>query len=136
MSEIIEKFRAIEKLIADEKGGIVLFGLFVREDSIGNWDVVISAPWVVDKNRREALDYVIAVTYSRLTREEILSLSAFFLLEPWQPFVREVTQMVQVEHGLVELRDVVLNGMAMTRAYIMTSRSADRAGVSPEPAVP
>ena len=71
---------------------------------------------------------------SSLTREEILSLTAFFLLEPWQPFVREVNQMVQVEHGLVELRDVVLHGMAMTRAYVITSRPVDPAGAPREPA--
>ena len=127
MSEFIEKFKAIEKTIADEKGGIVLFSLFVREESIGKWDVVISAPWTRE-NWPEPLDYVIGVTHSRLTPAEIISLSAFFLLEPSEPFVREVNQMVQVEHGLVELRDVVLNGMAMTRAYIITSRPVDRAG--------
>jgi hypothetical protein len=135
MTELIEKFKAIEREIADERGGVVLFALFEREDLPGKWDVVISAPWV-DDSRREALDYVIGIAHSRLTREEIISVSKYVLLRPSEEFVREVNKIVQVEHGLAEVRDLVVNGMAMTRAYIITSRPQDRAEPPPEPAAP
>jgi hypothetical protein len=126
MNEPIEKFKAIEKEIADQRGGLVLFGLFKREDSPGKWDVVISAPWV-GKSRREALDYVIGVMRSQLSPEEMISLSRIVVLKPSEEFVKEVNSIVRVEHGRAELRDVVLNGMAMTHAYIITSRPEDRA---------
>jgi hypothetical protein len=109
--------------------------LFEREDLPGKWDVVISAPWV-DDSRREALDYVIGIAHSRLTREEIISVSKYVLLRPSEEFVREVNKIVRVEHGLAELRDFVVNGMAMTRAYIITSRPEDRAEPPPEHAAP
>jgi hypothetical protein len=135
MTEFINKFKAIEREIADERGGIVLFGLFEREDLPGKWDVVISAPWVRE-NWPEALDYVIGIAHSRLTREEIISVSKYVLLRPSEEFVRELNKIVHVEHGLAELRDLVVNGMAMTRAYVITSRPQDGAEPPPEPAAP
>ncbi len=43
---IQNKFLSIEKSLSDAKGDFILFGLFEREESLNNFDVVISADWI------------------------------------------------------------------------------------------
>src|SRR2546421_8421493 len=42
----IEKFRRLMEDISAERGEFVFFGLFLREEAVDKWDLVISAPWI------------------------------------------------------------------------------------------
>jgi hypothetical protein len=46
MKQMIEKLASLERDVASEKGEFSLFGLFLREDAEGKWDLLASAPWL------------------------------------------------------------------------------------------
>lgn len=125
MNQLIQKLTAVEKEIAEERGVVRLFAVFEREEPPGKWDVVFSAPWVRD-SRRSAIDYVVGKTQPRLDTEEILAIARYVPLRPSEEFVRALTGRVRVQHGLVELKHELVNGVFITRGYVITSQPTDQ----------
>ncbi len=120
MRNLVEKFIAVEKEIAEEKGGFTLFALFLREGSPDRWDVVVSAPWF-GNDEKSVLDYLVMKLQSHLAPEELIKLSRIVVLEPDNPGVKDVNKAVNVEHGRVEMFDVDFFGLDIEHAYIITS---------------
>jgi hypothetical protein len=121
MIEIVEKLRSAEAALAAEKGRFALFALFLREDGVGAWDLVVAAPWLeLDKfgSYRVIADHVRAV----LTPEELTQIARIVVLDMSNPDLGSVQRAVNVEHGLVEVENSVFFSMAIRRAYIITSR--------------
>ena len=56
MKQVAEKLRNMERQVAEEKGPVSLFGLFLREGAPDKWDLVVSAPWI-DENKEAGLAY-------------------------------------------------------------------------------
>lgn len=54
MKAIAEKLRRVERALSDENGPFELLALFLREDSTGVWDLLVSASWL-DPNLLVAL---------------------------------------------------------------------------------
>ncbi|NBB32087.1 hypothetical protein GVN22_27455, partial [Cellulophaga sp. BC115SP] len=46
MKNLIEKFSKIEQEIVNVKGDFELFALFLREDAIDKWDILVAADWI------------------------------------------------------------------------------------------
>ncbi|MCP4350166.1 MAG: hypothetical protein GY795_32215 [Desulfobacterales bacterium] len=120
MKNFIKKFLSIEKEIADEKGGFILFGLFQREESVNIWDVVASSNWI-GNDTKEPLKYIADKIQSRLTSDEMLDLSRIVLLEPSNRFVVDVNNEFCTEHRIITSVEDVFNGIPMKKAYIITS---------------
>ena len=121
MKELIKNLVSIEREISAEKGGFFLFGLFLREDGVGWWDLVAAAPWFKARDD-EVLDYIAKIVQERLAPKEILKLSRVVPIDPDNPGIEKIHQLVNVEHGTVELTNNFFFGMEMKRAYIITSR--------------
>ena len=121
MNNLVQKFKVIEREVAEERNGLALFALFEREDLPGRWVLVISAPWV-GESRRSAIDYVVGKMRARLVPAEFVSISRIVPLRPTEEFVQALNQTVHVEHGLAELHNQLVNGIHMTRAYVITSQ--------------
>ena len=120
--KLIEKFISVEKEIAEDKGPFVLFGLFEPEDHPNMWDVVVSSDWI-DEDRKKTLEYIIGEMNSKLTREELLTLSKVAVLYPTNEFVRDVTDETdEIEHGNERLVNCVFRGIPMENAHIITSK--------------
>jgi len=120
--KLVPKLISIEKEIAKERGGFTLFGLFLREeDPHREWDLVISADWL-DADDTESRRAMINEIQSKLEREEILALALVLILDPSQPFVKEMNCEFEVEHGDLEFTDYDFNGMVFERAHIITSK--------------
>lgn len=121
MKEVIEKFILLEKDIADEKGGFVLFALFEREDAPNKWDVVISAHWF-GEDKKETLKFIVRKINLKLTPEERVMLSRVVLLDPTDNLVKNVNSTTCIEHGNAEFVDCVFNGIVIKHAHIVTSK--------------
>jgi hypothetical protein len=122
ISEVVDKFLFIEKEIAQEKGGFVLFALFEPEDAQGKWDVIISAPWIGDK-KKEALNYITSKISSKLSWQEQVLLSRILLLDPSDDLVNHIHTMVEVEHGNnIRFTNSIFNGVHVKDAFIITSK--------------
>ncbi len=120
MKDQIDRFIAIEREIAEEKGGFALFALFLREDSPNKWDVVVSAPWF-GNDEKGVLDYFVKRIQSHLEPQELLNLSRIILVEPDNPGVKAVNKAVNIEHGRSEVVDTNFFGLDIKHGYIITS---------------
>ena len=120
MNEIVDKLMGVERHAAAEKGDFALFAAFVREDAGEKWDLVVSAPWL-EENRKEGFHYLVGQVASRLTSDELFTLSRVVVVDEDNPGVKALHETVQTKHARVEMVDCVLFGMKMKRAYIITS---------------
>ena len=121
MKELIKNLVSIERKISAEKGGFFLFGLFLLEDFPDRWDLVAAAPWFKARDD-QALNYIAKILQERLAPKEIVKLSRVALIAPDNPGIEKIHQLVDVEHGTVEMASNFFFSMDMKRAYIITSR--------------
>jgi hypothetical protein len=121
MKEFLNKFIAMEKELAEEKGKFALFGLFLREDVEDRWDLVISAQWLKSNNKQ---DYeIIAKSLKKfLSKEEVIYLSRIVILDKGNPILEAVNRAFSIEHGQVECKDCNFFGLQIKHAYIITSK--------------
>ena len=118
-TKIVEKFRAAEEQVAQERGRFSLFGLFELEEVSGKWDLVAAAPWL---------------SASRNDIQELIDeLNAFFNVQDWKiiaavvpikepsDFVDAVNQKYHLEHGIEEIGRTYVNGLYISHAFLITS---------------
>lgn len=120
-SKLAEKIRETEVEISSEKGEFVLFALIEREDSLGKWDIVISAKWIEDK-KKEVIEFIASNLKNKLNEEEQLMLSRIVVLSPNDPFVKSLN-MIGVEHGTFRLSNIKFNGVFIEEGYLITSKT-------------
>lgn len=121
VAELTEKFADLESQIAEEKGGFVLFALFMREDAPDRWDLILSAPWL-GGDKQSAVDYFVSQIKSRLGEQDLTSLSRIVVIDPHDVAVEALNRAIQIEHGKVEVRDTTFFGLPVKHAYIITSK--------------
>lgn len=121
MSQVAEKLRQIEVEISAEKGNFTLFALLERDDSLGKWDVIVSADWI-DNQEKELIKLIASKISKILTREEQLMLSRIVILQSTDPFVRNLN-MFGVKHGTVQMSNIIFNGVLIKEAYLITSKA-------------
>jgi len=120
MTPLIEKLKKVEQELSNEKGAFVLFALFLREDAIGQWDMLVSAGWI-DGDKKLSLDYIAGKLQESLTPEELISLSRIVLVDNNNPALDAILHTVRVEHGLAEIRDSNFFGLDIKHAFIITA---------------
>ncbi len=120
MKQMIEKLAALEQHIATEKGEFSLFALLLREDAEDKWDLLVAAPWL-ETDKKEGLAYLVDKLRPQLTAQELLSLSRIVLLEKGNPVLEALHRMIQVQHGMGEVRDGIVFGVPIKHAYLITS---------------
>lgn len=92
MKEILDKLKSVVDVLEKEHKSMVLFALFLREDSLDKWDIVVSASWL-SSSEKNAYDIVISKIQSELDTSELAQLSRVVILDttdPVVPFLREV----------------------------------------------
>jgi len=124
MKDLIKKFTEIEREIAKEKGKFTLFGLFHREGALyDQWDVVAAAPWIGD-DRFAHIEYFVSKMKEKLTPGEMIKVSGIFLLNPSEPFVKDIAETVEKKRGVAEVVDHYFNGMMIERGHVITAKAA------------
>lgn len=119
--DIAQRFREFESGIAGEKGGFVLFALFMREEVPDRWDLIVSAPWIGDDTRK-AVDYFVGEIKSRLGDQDLIRLARIVVVDPDEAAIRALNRSIDIEHGGVEVRDSTFFGLPIKHAYIITSK--------------
>ena len=120
--DVIRKLRSIEVEISVEKGNFTLFALIEREDSLGKWDIVISAKWIKEKEK-EIINIIASKLQRNLTEIEQLMFSRVVVLPPSDPFIKNIYTVFEVEHGTVKVSNFTLNGITLKEAYLITSKT-------------
>ncbi|GAB4015307.1 hypothetical protein [Spirosoma koreense] len=115
MKSLLKKIGNLLETVTAEKGQLSFLALALREDAFV-WDLLIAAEWI-DKDQREALDYLTRQAQRILTKEELLKISAVILLR--HEFYTE-GKIVTSELGWEET-DIDLYGIAVKKAYIFAA---------------
>lgn len=124
MKNLIKKLTEVEKDIAREKGGFTLFGLFHREGALSDkWDLVAAAPWF-GENTYEETKYIVSKMKPKLTTEEMIMVSRIVLLDPNEPFVKEMADRIKRKRGVAEVSNYLFNGMMIERGHVITAMAA------------
>lgn len=121
MDQMVGKLKSVEREVSSEKGDFRLFVLLLREDARDRWDLLVSAPWL-EANKRDGLEYLVNKLQVGLDAQERLSLSRVVILEEDNPVLAAVQRIAGVSHGRLEMRDIVVNGIEIRQAYVITSK--------------
>lgn len=124
MNTFVASLLKVERALAREKGAFALFAAFLREDGLGKWDLVISAPWV-ERDKEAALRLISARVQAALKPQQLLSVSRIALVEPTSPEVMAINREFRVERSPVEVWDRSFFGMAIRHAHILASARQD-----------
>ena len=120
MNPFIEKFITIEQTLAQEKGPFKLFSLLERATVFDDWDVVMASKGLPD-NDMSVLKEVIDKIHAILTYEEKMKMNAVILLNVNDLFVKEVQRFLVEHQNPTEFSNVEINGLEISRGYIITS---------------
>ena len=77
------------KQVEARKGRFTLFGLFLREDSPGLWDLVLAAPWL-ENGKLKALGEFAQTMSEALGQDEVMSFSRIVTLNHDNPSLRAI----------------------------------------------
>lgn len=120
MKELLDRFVDLERRLS-EKGAFALFALFLREDSVDKWDLIVAAPWI-DADRKGALSHITKSIQGVFGPEELSTLSRVVLVDLANPAVEAINQAVGIQHGTAEVKDTDFFGLQIKHAYIITSQ--------------
>jgi hypothetical protein len=121
MKELLDKFADLEKALSEERGDFSIFALFLREDALDKWDLIVAAPWI-DANVKESLAYITNRIQQLLSPEELTQLSRVVVVELSNPAVKAMNQAINVRHGQAEIQDSNFFGLQIKHAHIITSQ--------------
>lgn len=123
MNEILEKLKAALKELEKENGKIVLFALFLREEALGKWDLLVSASWL---NSRSPDSYeIVAKTIQRCLHEsEVVQIARVVILDTNDVAVAFLQGLYSIPNGsFVEVSNCepLTNrfGFTIKRAYVL-----------------
>lgn len=121
MKTVIDALLEIERALSKERGRFTLFALFLREEALEKWDLVVSAPWI-ETDRRSALKLLSDRVRESLSVSDLLSISRIVLADPSDPAVDAINRTVPVEHSTVEVKDSTFFGQQIRHAHIFASK--------------
>ena len=117
----IKQLRRVMNEITEEKGKFTLFGLFLRDDAIDKWDLVISAPWL-EEGKLKGLGEFVEKMASIVGEEQFLTLSRVVTLNHDEPSLKAILREVQADNDFVELKGSNLFGLPINHAYILQAK--------------
>ncbi len=120
MKIFLEKTKKIEKIISDKKGSFELFAVFLREDTIDKWDIIMTAPWLKKDDMNLLRD--IAEIVKGSLNEDLIKLSRIVVLENNHEAVKTIIKSIHVEHGEIEIQNSNFFGLFIKHAHIITSQ--------------
>ncbi len=106
--------------IAAKKGDFTLFALLMRPDALGQWDLVVSAPWLESGSLKATREFVRMLTRS-IGEEFLQQLSRVVALSSDEPRVKFIRQNFPVVEGERELKvqSIDLLGLDIQEAVIL-----------------
>jgi hypothetical protein len=127
MKELIEKLKLVIKDLEKSKGSLLIFAIFLREDSLEKWDIIVAASWL-DPSEMESYKIVSNALRDHLTSSDFLNVSRIVILPAKDPVTSFLINLEVVENGgykqlsTDDLTDTF--GFEIKRAYLLRSKKA------------
>lgn len=123
MKKIIEKLKEILVELDNEKGPVLFFAVFLREDSINKWDLIVSADWLESININ-SYRIITDKVQNVFSQNELLQISRVVILDKNDPMVKflrssfNVTGDASMEYSNCELSSEIFK-LPIKHAYIL-----------------
>ncbi|PYQ54614.1 MAG: hypothetical protein DMF78_05255 [Acidobacteria bacterium] len=123
--KLVDKLEKALPAIEARRGPFLLVGLFLREESPGPWDLVVSAPWLEDRKLR-TLDALVKYLSEAAGKDFIQDLSRIVTLDAHSDVVRSV--LAETRRASLPLHKVGrdLFGLPVEEAYVLRAQTAAR----------
>jgi hypothetical protein len=126
MKEILSKLKSVVQELEAEHKPMLLFALFLREDSLQKWDIVVSAPWLSSSDKN-AYQMIVSKIQSILNSDELVQFSRVVILDDIDPVVSFLQSVCPLTNGGIKEspRDFSTDplserfGFAINKAYIL-----------------
>lgn len=116
---MLDALQQLERELSEKHGKFKLFGVFLREDSVDRWDIVVAAPWL-DKIKQRAIALISDKLKGALGASGLMNISRVVRLSNGDEFLAALNELPEVEHGLVEIANTDIAGVPIRRGYIVT----------------
>lgn len=117
------KLRKAMREIAEKKGDFTFFAIFLRADALGNWDLVVSAPWLEERRLKPLGEFIDLLTKS-IGRQSLRHFARIVTLNPRDPSLKKVVSAYSVDDGEVRVQHSKLFGLDIEDAIIMRAKKA------------
>jgi hypothetical protein len=117
----IESLRKAMREIAAKKGGFTLFGLFMRSDAPGVWDLVVAAPWL-EAGRLKATSELVTLLTDAIGEQALRHLSRIQTVGSDSPALKAILKAFSVEDGELHVQNSNLFGLEIADAIILRSK--------------
>ena len=123
MKEILQKLKIVLGDLEREYGIVLLFAFFLREEALGRWDLLISAPWL-EPRVLNSYEKVSKAIQKHLDNKELLQISRIVVLEADDPAVAFLQDLHSVPNGsFVEVQNCEplsdKFGFTIKRAFVL-----------------
>jgi hypothetical protein len=126
--EKTENFKAAIQSLEKEHGPLLICALFLREDGMGKWDIVIAAPWL---NSSEMRSYEILSQKLKqfLSDSDFVHISRAVILDQDDPTVTYLLGLETIKNGgYKELSSDTLSDkfkFGIKKAYLLRSQKSE-----------
>jgi hypothetical protein len=121
MKALVDKLVRFEQNVSDEKGPFLLFALFLREEALDVWDLLVSAPWI-EADKGAAFRYLAEKLSQLATPAELTKISRIVVIEQSNPALAAMQSAMHVQHGTAEIQNSNFFGLQIKHAYVITSQ--------------
>ncbi len=118
-----DKLRKAMREIAAAKGDFTFFGIFLRADALGSWDLVVSAPWLEERRLKPLGEFTELLTKS-IGRQSLRQFARIVTLNHRDPSLKAVVSAYSVDDGEVRVQHSKLFGLDIEDAIIMRAKKA------------
>lgn len=120
----VERMVELEREAADANGEFALFALFLREEGLGQWDVVVAAPWIEQRDRYAVLEELSKRLVDKIGAEAMLNISKIVIVDLKQVStdVLPVTGRPVEPEARWEAKDCEFFGMPMQHAVVIKAK--------------
>lgn len=125
MNETIEKLKSVIKSLEEKRGPLLICALFLREDSLETWDIILAASWL-NSSELESYKIVSNELQNFLSDSELTQFSRIVILNQDDPVVSFLLDLETIKNGgYKELSAEVLSNkfrFVIKRAYLLRSQ--------------
>src|SRR5438309_7230878 len=121
MKEFVDRFVDLERKLSVEKGEFALFALFLRDDALDKWDLVVAAPWI-ESDRKTALSYITNQIQAAFEPDELTRLSRVVIVDEANPALDAINRAIRIEHGIADIQNNNFFGLQIKHGYVITSQ--------------
>jgi hypothetical protein len=111
--------------ITAKRGPFTLFALVMRTESIGMWDLVVSASWIEAARLKELKTFVELLTEA-IGTDALKSFARVVTLPSSHPAVRFLVDNVPVEDGEVRMKSTDLSELEIEEVIVLRAVSGAR----------